>query len=461
MGYHQDLVSTEGDGVNVGGWSVRHLLWPKKANGVHDSSEDRAAHAATVETDWSAEEERALVRKLDMRVLFPCFLVYFFGYLDRGNMGNVKILQPGTDHNISKALHLVGRDFNWAVSVTYFPVVFCLIPSNLIVKKASSQWESIRGKLNGVKGLDSWQWVFIIEGAVTILMALPAYFLLLTFPETSVALNERRKKSTRQIPNRKQAYKTWDWAAARAVLGRPSTYIFFVSFHSMSLVGISQAIFTPTILHEFVGFSPQKANVFMAFIYFYTIPLYWCFPRHSDWTRERMWHFVLPILFALPCYATWTHASAQRSFGGMSGLSIYGLAYLGHLTSIAQPVMLSYRSSTLYGSTEQAVGGGLQIASQYLASIISPQMYPDSDAPWYLPAFTATVCLLSLCVLLYLSLPAVLLWEAKGRKAKYGHAMPRQAIEDAKRSQAAALRLHRCAQSEDDDKKNLTQVVVV
>ena len=226
----------------------------------------------------------------------------------------------------------------------------------------------------------------------------------------------------------------------------------------------------------------------MAFIYFYTIPLYWCFPRHSDWTRERMWHFVLPILFALPCYATWTHASAQRSFGGMSGLSIYGLAYLGHLTSIAQPVMLSYRSSTLYGSTEQAVGGGLQIASQYLASIISPQvnkshafppcltvnptdsaclsflafqMYPDSDAPWYLPAFMATVCLISLCVLLYLSLPAVLLWEAKGRKAKYGHAMPRQAIEDAKRSQAAALRLHRCTRSEDDDKKNLTQVVVV
>lgn len=38
-------------------------------------------------------------------------------------MGNVKILQPGTDHNISKALHLVGRDFNW-VSRTHITLVY-------------------------------------------------------------------------------------------------------------------------------------------------------------------------------------------------------------------------------------------------------------------------------------------------------------------------------------------------
>lgn len=33
--------------------------------------------------------------------------------LDRGNIGNVKILRSGTDYNISKQLHLAGRDFNW------------------------------------------------------------------------------------------------------------------------------------------------------------------------------------------------------------------------------------------------------------------------------------------------------------------------------------------------------------
>ncbi|KAK7980273.1 hypothetical protein PG989_012730 [Apiospora arundinis] len=535
MGYHQDQTWTEKDGINVGGWSMRHVLWPKKTNGLHDSSEDRASQA-TVEVDWSTEEERALRRKLDLRVLLPCFLVYFFAYLDRGNIGNVKILRSGTDYNISKQLHLAGRDFNWAVAITYFPVVFFLIPSNVIVKKVSAKtylpiimalfggvvmcmaacqsasnlfavrfflgvpesgvmpasilyfsfwykpveraWRigvfysatALAGgcsgflavgidKLNGVKGLSSWQWVFILEGAITILMAIPIYFLLLTFPESSDALTERQRHiaiNRLAMGASRQTDKTWDWGSVRAVLGRPSTYIFWISYHSLSLVGTSQAIFTPTILHEFVGFSVGKANTFMAIIFFYVIPLYCFWPLHSDWTRERMWHFVLPILFALPCYIAWTWASAHQSFGGISSVSIYGLAFLGHLSSITQPVMLSYRSSTLYGAAEQAVGGGIQISAVYLASIISPQMYPDSDAPWYLPAFISTVCLLVLCVLLYLSLPAVLLWEAKSRKAKHGHAMPPRAREDAKLSQVAALRLQRA--QDDSPKLGVTEV---
>jgi hypothetical protein len=46
-------------------------------------------------------------------------------------------------------------------------------------------------QLNGRAGLESWRWLFIVEGLMPIAMALPVYFLLLTFPETSTALNER------------------------------------------------------------------------------------------------------------------------------------------------------------------------------------------------------------------------------------------------------------------------------
>jgi hypothetical protein len=37
-----------------------------------DTSEDRIERLNTTEPDWEAKEERALVRKLDLRVLFPC-----------------------------------------------------------------------------------------------------------------------------------------------------------------------------------------------------------------------------------------------------------------------------------------------------------------------------------------------------------------------------------------------------
>ena len=36
--------------------------------------------------DCDPAEEPRLVRKLDMRVLLPCCIVYFLAYLDRANM---------------------------------------------------------------------------------------------------------------------------------------------------------------------------------------------------------------------------------------------------------------------------------------------------------------------------------------------------------------------------------------
>ncbi|KAK8087373.1 hypothetical protein PG994_002347 [Apiospora phragmitis] len=529
MEYQTDQQLIERDGVHVGGWSLRHVLWPKKANGLHVSSEDRVAET-TVEPDWSSEEERRLVRRLDLGVLLPCCLIYFFAYLDRANIGNVKILQSGTDHNISKALHLVGRDFNWAVSIAYFPVLFFIVPSNLVVKKfnakrylpiimilfggismciaASTNSESLLvsrfflgfpesgvvpacmiyfsfwykpverawrigvfysanalasgssgflavrlSKLNGEQNLDSWRWVFIIEGVITMFVSIPVYFLLLTFPESSTALNERQRHiavNRLAIGSARQTDRTWDWTAAFSVLARPSTCIFFVSYTCLCLVGTAQGTFAPTVLHQVRSFpkaylpnvpeifAPEGQHLHVHRLLLHHPPLLALAPAlgldaraYVALRRARPLHH--------PCYATWTWASARQSFGGLSNFSLYGLAFLGHLTSVAQPAALSYRSNTLYGATEQAVGSGIMIGALYLASIISPQMYPDSAAPWYLSAFIATVCLLAVCVLSYLALPTVLLWEARKRKARTGHAMPRWAMEDAERSEATPL----------------------
>lgn len=132
--------------------------------------------------DWEPAEEAKLVRKLDMRVLLPCCIVYFLvrifqeiidfyklqrlyrcgkggaianvffdysesplilcriqAYLDRANMGFVAVLQADTPDSFEESLHLEGLDFNWAVSVTYFMVTVLLIPSNLLMKKISGK----------------------------------------------------------------------------------------------------------------------------------------------------------------------------------------------------------------------------------------------------------------------------------------------------------------------------------
>lgn len=47
-----------------------------------DTSEDRIERInAGVEQDWTPEEEAKLLRKLDLRVLFPCCVIYFLAYV--------------------------------------------------------------------------------------------------------------------------------------------------------------------------------------------------------------------------------------------------------------------------------------------------------------------------------------------------------------------------------------------
>ena len=162
-----------------------------------------------------------------------------------------------------------------------------------------------------------------------------------------------------------------------------------------------------------------------------------------------MWHYLIPAAGAIPCFAVWTYVAHHQNFMGISPITLYGLAFLGNLVSIAQPAALAYRSSTLYGASEQAVGGATAVAALSIASIIGPQVrtrllhsetlsdssllqiFPEPDKPWYLPGFSAACATLTFTLFGFASLPLWLLFEARQRKKKTGHAMPLRALEDA------------------------------
>lgn len=77
--FNQKRREAEAEGVYIGGWSVGNAVWPK---GDSIKKRDEVEHVSTVR-DWDEAEERRLVRKLDVRVLLPCCIMYFLAYLDR------------------------------------------------------------------------------------------------------------------------------------------------------------------------------------------------------------------------------------------------------------------------------------------------------------------------------------------------------------------------------------------
>lgn len=171
------------------------------------------------------------------------------------------------------------------------------------------------------------------------------------------------------------------------------------------------------------------------------VPLYFIWSWHTDYTREQMWHYLLPVLASIPCFGIWTYVGSHQSYMGINPIALYGIAFLGNLVSIAQPAALSYRTSTAYGAAEQAVGVASGVAALSISSIIGPQIFPEPDEPWYLAGFSTGCATLAFSVLGFSTLPLLYLWEAKQRKKRTGHAMPLRALEDALHAQVSEAQM--------------------
>ncbi|OJT03629.1 hypothetical protein TRAPUB_5657 [Trametes pubescens] len=72
---------------------------------------------------YTAEEERRLWRKIDMRIIPIATLMYLVSYLDRGNIGNAKL------QGLLTQLNLSGERYNIALTMFYLFYLIFTVPS--------------------------------------------------------------------------------------------------------------------------------------------------------------------------------------------------------------------------------------------------------------------------------------------------------------------------------------------
>ncbi|KAK5443531.1 hypothetical protein LTS15_010676 [Exophiala xenobiotica] len=74
-------------------------------------------------------DKSKILRKMDLRIIPVLTILYLFAFLDRGNIGNAKVL------GMAKDLGLAGNEYNLCLTVFFFPYIFFEIPSNLLLKR--------------------------------------------------------------------------------------------------------------------------------------------------------------------------------------------------------------------------------------------------------------------------------------------------------------------------------------
>jgi predicted MFS family arabinose efflux permease len=230
--------------------------------------------------------------------------------------------------------------------------------------------------MDGSSGLRAWRWVFIIEGAITVVIAFSAFFILPNFPRTTKWLSEEERQLAvwrlqedigmdDWVSSRDQSF----WHGFKLALVDVKVWILMI----LLLATVSSASVTnffPTVVKT-LGYKNVETLLLTAPPYVLAVIVTFLNAWHADRTGERYFHIVLPAIVGVAAFilAAATHSTAPRYVAMM--LMLPGV-YAGYV------VMLAWISNCIPRPPDKrAAALALINAVSNSSSIYASYMYPQ------------------------------------------------------------------------------------
>ncbi|KAK8915053.1 putativetransporter [Metarhizium anisopliae] len=371
--------------------------------------------------------EKKLIRKIDIRILPMIVVMYILNYIDRNNIASarfagleddLKLNSSGTQFSMAiwgvisaatAGCHsfgglLAARFFLGFVEAAYFPgclyYLSCwytrkelgvrttyLYAGSLISGAFSGLIAAgITGNMDGTRGLRAWRWLFIIEGTITVAIAIVAFFILPDFPRTTKWLNKeemalavwRLEEDIGQddwVNSQEQTL----WHGFKLALEDVKTWVLLVMLFG-NIAAASVTNFFPTVVAT-LKYKPVVTLLLTAPPYVLGVITTFATAWHADRTGERFYHVSIPLCLAMVTFiiSAATTNIAARYVAIM--LMIPGL-YSGFTTALA------WISNTLpRPPAKRAAALAFINAVANSTSIYASYLYPKSAAPEYTGAF--------------------------------------------------------------------------
>ncbi|KXJ94864.1 major facilitator superfamily domain-containing protein [Microdochium bolleyi] len=285
-------------------------------------------------------------------------------------------------------------------------------------------------KLGGTAGLAAWQWIFILEGLATVLVAMAAVSLVVDWPEECRFLNadeltmlKQRMDDDGPSPHvttsasapASQGSTRMDALSAftvRLILRDWKIWLASVAYMGIGTTGYALTFFMPSILLEF-GWTAELAQV-------YTIPVYAASAVAMVGVAimsDRLGHRYGFILAG--ALVTTTGFAILLSQGGGVALS-RGFKYfavflvaMGGYTGT--PMCLAWLSNNVSGQWKRAASSGIQVTIGNLAGIVSANIFLQNESPTYRTGYGTALGMTWIGILAATALVVGLLLENKAR----------------------------------------------
>ncbi|GME28486.1 hypothetical protein GTA08_BOTSDO11249 [Neofusicoccum parvum] len=248
--------------------------------------------------------------------------------------------------------------------------------------------------MDGARGLESWRWLFIIEGSCTVFLASISMFLLPDYPHTTKSLSplERAIAIRRLQDTTSQADEEKGSMLHGLRLAVTDYKVWLLALIVISITSAGAIVsFIPTLVDTF-GYGKIETLLLVAPPYVFSTIVALSVSYSSDKFTSRSWHIFVPMSVGLAGYvvAASTLALAARylalflMLAGVHGSYNIALAWI----SSTLPRPIEKRSAAI--AIINTVGN--------VAQIYSPYLYLSEDAPRYIKAMATDSCFCLLCI---------------------------------------------------------------
>jgi len=242
--------------------------------------------------------------------------------------------------------------------------------------------------LNGRAGYAAWRWIFIIEGAITVGVALIFFFVLPTFPEQSRWLRDDEKVYVAARLRQDQGKS----GVERAIRGKDIIQVFkdykvfFAGLSYLSLVvpAYSYAYFATRIIKGY-GYTPLQTQ-------FYSVPPWaaafgWSMflATMSDCARHRFAFIIVSICISVSGFAM------LLAIQNNTTLQYAALFLVTSGTYGAMPIIVCWFNMNLGGHHRRAIGSAWQVGFGNVGGIIAVFSFVAADAPKYVPGYAICI----------------------------------------------------------------------
>jgi MFS family permease len=233
--------------------------------------------------------------------------------------------------------------------------------------------------MDGIAGMHAWQWFFLIEGIVSIIVAIASFCFLPDWPSNTRFLTEQEREMAQYrilVSNggRDEGIGgTWD--GLKEAVKDPFTW-YFCLMHFALITAQSFKDFLPSIMNTF-GFDKLTTYLVQAppyaIAYITACILAWSCGK----TQESTWHVIIPIIFSA--------AGCGVLIGTLNvGARYFGIILLVSGTYSGLNLQLSWETTVVPAPRAKkaaliAIANCISQTSHWF----SPYFYPRSQEPYY------------------------------------------------------------------------------